>query len=458
MRNKKSSFGKVLFLVIFLGILGGVGFVFVSPIFEKEAPTITFKKDIYWNLKESLDLKIDDNSGIKYYKVVFKDGTNETILKNEVLKEPLKTVDLKIVPPQLDIFFKSKEVQISVEVVDNSKWNFLEGNQASETFNVKIDTKKPVANVVGNSLAIRKGGSAVAVVEVFDDNLEEAYISFNNDEETFELIPFYKENYYVSLIAWPVTIDDFEQVSIIAKDKAGNIAKNKVPLYIRPLKAKNDNIKISDNFIKNVSTSVLEQSNEAIPQELEEVFIAQNRLLRAKNVDIIKKDSRKYMDKGAITSFDIKPFSRLNGSRTAAGFAEKRHYYHNGSKIDEAWHLGIDWASVKHATIKATNPGRVIASKYIGIYGNTIIVDHKMGLSSLYAHTSIAKINVGDEINANQVIAKTGTSGAVLGDHLHFGVLVQGIEVNPLEWMDKNWIKTRITDVLDSAKKVIDTK
>lgn len=458
MRNKKSSFGKIVFLAILLSILGGVGFVFVSPIFEKEAPQITFKQDIYWNLKESLDLRIDDNVGIKYYKVVFKDGTNETILKNEVLKEPLKSIDLKIVPPQLDIFFKSKEIEISVEVIDNSKWNFLEGNRAQETFKVKIDTKKPIANVVGNSLAIRKGGSAVAVVEVHDDNLDKAYISFNNDEEIFELTPFYKENYYVSLIAWPVTIDEFEQVSIIAKDKAGNITKNKIPLYIRPLKMKNDNIKISEKFIKNVSTSVLEQSSEPVPNDLEETFIAQNRLLRNKNVDIIRDDSRKYMDKSAITSFNIKPFIRLNGSRTAAGFAERRHYYHAGSKIDEAWHLGIDWASVKHATIKSTNAGRVIANKYIGIYGNTIIVDHKMGLFSLYAHTSLSKVNVGDEISANQVIAKTGTSGAVLGDHLHFGVLVQGVEVNPIEWMDRNWIKTRITDVLESAKKVIESK
>lgn len=94
----------------------------------------------------------------------------------------------------------------------------------------------------------------------------------------------------------------------------------------------------------------------------------------------------------------------------------------------------------------------------MGIYGNTIIIDHKMGLATLYAHTSVSKVNAGDEVQANQMIAKTGSTGAVLGDHLHFGVLVQGIEVNPLEWMDKNWIKTRITDILDESKKVIENQ
>ena len=61
-------------------------------------------------------------------------------------------------------------------------------------------------------------------------------------------------------------------------------------------------------------------------------------------------------------------------------------------------------------------------------------------------------------LNKDQKIATTGSTGAVFGDHLHFGVLVQGIEVNPLEWMDKSWIKTRISNILDEAKQVISSK
>jgi len=120
--------------------------------------------------------------------------------------------------------------------------------------------------------------------------------------------------------------------------------------------------------------------------------------------------------------------------------------------------LGMDWASVKHAPIKTTNDGKVIFNDYLGIYGNTIIIDHKLGLQTLYAHTSKSNVTVGQRVSANSIIANTGSTGAVFGDHLHFGVLVQGIEVNPLEWMDRNWIRTRITDVLNEAKKVINSK
>lgn len=455
--RSKNSFGKVLTTLILLIVVAGVGFLFVSPQFEKNKPVVEFEEGIYWNLKDSLKMTLKDDSGIKYYKVIFRDNSKDRVLNSEILTIPQQKIELEIQPPKLDMFFKTKEVSIIVEAVDNSKWNFFDGNNVRATFKIKIDAKRPVANVITNSLAIRKGGSAIAVVEVHDENLKDAYITFNN-ELRFDLIPFYKEGYYVALLAWPVTIDNFNRVSLVAVDKANNTTKAKVPLFIRDLKIKKDNIKISEKFINNVSASVLEQSSLPVPNELRDIFISQNRELRKNNIEAMRDVSLKLMSKEQINDFKIKPFKRLRGSRTAAGFAERRHYFHNDEKIDEAWHLGLDWASVKKAPIRTTNSGKVVFNEYLGIYGNTIIIDHTMGLLTLYAHTSVSKVNVGDDVRAKQIIANTGATGAVMGDHLHFGILVQGIEVNPLEWMDKNWIKTRITDILEESKKIIDNK
>ncbi|XPV82156.1 MAG: M23 family metallopeptidase [Halarcobacter sp.] len=88
------------------------------------------------------------------------------------------------------------------------------------------------------------------------------------------------------------------------------------------------------------------------------------------------------MSKEKVNNFDLKPFRRLRGSKTFAGFAERRHYYYDGDKIDEAWHLGMDWASIKHAAINVSNDGRVIFKDYLGIYGNTLIVDHGLGFAN----------------------------------------------------------------------------
>jgi murein DD-endopeptidase MepM/ murein hydrolase activator NlpD len=59
------------------------------------------------------------------------------------------------------------------------------------------------------------------------------------------------------------------------------------------------------------------------------------------------------------------------------------------------------------------------------------------------------------QLKQGDVIAETGTSGLALGDHLHFGIMIQGIEVRPEEWLDKSWIKANITNVIKEAKKII---
>ncbi|WP_164968136.1 M23 family metallopeptidase [Arcobacter sp. CECT 8986] len=457
-RNSSNSLVKFLIIIILIAIVGVVGFIYLSPQFEQNKPEIKFTdKKEFWNLKDSLNMNISDESGIKYYKVTYKDDKNETVLEDKVLDDAKKSINLEIKAPKLDMFFKGKNVSIIVEAVDKSKWNFFEGNSIKKEFKIKIDKQSPVANVIGNSFAIRRGGSAVVVVQVKDENLQDAYISFNN-EERFELIPFYKKDFYIALIAWPVTIEKFDRVNLVAIDKANNKTFTKVPLYIRPLKIKNENISISSSFVNNISKNVLEKSGLDVPTTVKDIFVKENRTLRKMNTDIIKEITRKFMDKEKIDNFYIRAFKRLSGSKTVAGYADRRHYYYENEKIDQAWHLGMDWASIKHATIKASNGGKVIFNDFLGIYGNTIIVDHKLGLQTLYAHTSKSNVTVGENIKANSIIANTGSTGAVFGDHLHFGVLVQGIEVNPLEWMDRNWIRTRITNVITEAKKVINSK
>jgi murein DD-endopeptidase MepM/ murein hydrolase activator NlpD len=443
--------------ILFFAMIAGGVYLKFTPEFEQDKPTISLDDNIFWNLKSKIKLKIEDASGIKYYKIVFHNGTQDIVLDTKVLSTPQKVLNLEIKPPKIDIFIKNTQAAtITVEAVDNSKWNYLEGNKAFKTININIDKKPPVAKVIANTHTILYGGSAVAVVEVKDENIKTAFIKFNNVK--FELIPFYKENYFVSLITWPMSVPNFQIVTLTAIDKAGNITKTKIPFYFRKLRQKTDKLKISDQFIHKTSTNVLMQSGEDIPDDLVKRFKKQNDFIRAKNIKTIRDVTVDNMDKNLINNFDIHIFTRLKGSRVVAKFAERRSYYNHNKKIDEQWHLGMDWASVKHAPIRISNDGTVVLKQYLGIYGDTMIVDHGMGLASLYAHTSSSEVTVGETLFRHQVIGNTGSTGAVLGDHLHFGVLVQGIEVNPKEWMDSKWIRTRITKILKQAKHIIDSK
>jgi murein DD-endopeptidase MepM/ murein hydrolase activator NlpD len=107
------------------------------------------------------------------------------------------------------------------------------------------------------------------------------------------------------------------------------------------------------------------------------------------------------------------------------------------------------------AVIKPQNGGKVVHADYNGLYGNMPMIDHGLGLYTIYGHCSSINVSNGDVISPNTELAHTGTSGYAMGDHLHFGVLVQGVEVRPEEWMDKQWIQLNIYDIIQEAKKII---
>ena len=460
MNRRKNNKAKMALVYIIIAIIIGLGaFVFLSPTFEKNSPKVSLENEIFWNLKSPLKVNFTDDNEIASYVITYSDDNNAEIkLDTKTLNSSKGSIDLNILAPKIDLTRKTQNVQLKIEVYDTSKWNFFMGNKTTKEINVKVDKKSPVANVLSNSYLIRRGGSAAVVVEVKDDNLKDKYISFNNNEERFELFPFHKKNFYVAIITWPIEIETFHRVNLIAIDHAKNKTVTKVPLYIKELKVKIDNIKISDRFINKVSKNVLIKSGYDIPDTASEIFVKENKDLRKRNINTIKSETRNNMDTQKVSKFNIKAFKQLKSSMTFAGFGERRHYTYKGKKIDEAWHLGMDWASVKKAKIYTTNSGKVIFKDYLGIYGDTIIIDHKFGLGTLYAHTSRSVVEVNDNVKAGAYIANTGSSGAVFGDHLHFGVLVQGIEVNPEEWLSRYWVRENITKIINNAMKEIDTK
>ena len=452
MLRKRGNGSGNLKIVIFLFLLVGIiAFVKFSLEFEREKPVITAKDNIFWNLKDKINIKLNDKSGIKYYKIVLTVGNEQITLSEKSFIDIKKALVLEIGSLEHRLLKNNTKASIDITAIDISKWNFFKGNISTKNIKINIDSVSPLVSIISNSRSIRRGGSAAVVVKIIDTNLEDAYITFNN-KYIFELTPFYKKDHYVALIAWPIQEKEFIQINLIAKDEANNNVTKKIPFFINKFDVKKDTINITDKFINTVSSNVLIQSNKKIPDNLQKRFVKQNEILRELNIKKIKSICDKNFDNKTIDNFNILPFKRLKRSRTAASFGELRSYKHNGKNISEAWHLGMDWASVKKDKIYVSNKGSVIYNDYLGIYGNTVIINHALGLSTLYAHTSSTNIKVGDTVIENQFIANTGTTGAVLGDHLHFGVLVQGIEVNPVEWMDKNWIKTRITSVLNDAK------
>ena len=119
-------------------------------------------------------------------------------------------------------------------------------------------------------------------------------------------------------------------------------------------------------------------------------------------------------------------------------------YLYQGKAVDEQTHLGVDIASTMQAEIRAANRGKVVFAEYLGIYGNTVILDHGQGLFSLYSHLSSIEASSGTVVEKNQRLGRSGVSGMAGGDHLHFSMLVHGVFVTPVEWWDQHWIDVNI--------------
>ena len=101
--------------------------------------------------------------------------------------------------------------------------------------------------------------------------------------------------------------------------------------------------------------------------------------------------------------------------------------------------------------VPAANSGVVVFTGPLTIYGNTVIIDHGLGLQTLYAHLSSIDVKVGEQVTKGRVLGRTGATGLAMGDHLHFEVLVAGVSVTPLEWWDAKWIRDRINRPLKQA-------
>lgn len=95
-------------------------------------------------------------------------------------------------------------------------------------------------------------------------------------------------------------------------------------------------------------------------------------------------------------------------------------------------HGGIDIAVPEGTDIRAAAPGRVVFSGFSRGYGNTVIIEHENGLSTLYAHNLSNLVKVGDIVNQNSIIALSGSTGRSTGPHLHFEVRKGGTPIDPM--------------------------
>jgi murein DD-endopeptidase MepM/ murein hydrolase activator NlpD len=178
-----------------------------------------------------------------------------------------------------------------------------------------------------------------------------------------------------------------------------------------------------------------------------DLFIKVNRDIRKENEQKIKAVTQKT----AASLLWSGPFNQLTNSKVEANFADARTYVYKNETIDQAYHLGFDLSVTKRYPVEAANSGVVGFVGDLGIYGNTVILDHGLGLATLYSHLSSIDVKPGEQIKKAQILGRTGETGLAVGDHLHYGVYLNGIAVLPLEWWDEKWLRDNVYPKLQSS-------
>ncbi|MCE2542135.1 MAG: M23 family metallopeptidase [Acidobacteria bacterium] len=274
------------------------------------------------------------------------------------------------------------------------------------------------------------GYPAAGLVEAAGDNLRLAFFALDYDQDLNTPIELY------------------------ATDAAGNEASAQFDHRRFPRNFRRARINVSDGFLRRVVPSIVSQAPEladeqpdGTDEDLLDLYLFINGELRRQNratlIELAAGTAPQVLWDGA--------FRQLANSQVESGFADHRTYLYEGDEVDQQVHLGFDLASTANAPIRASNDGVVVRADYFGIYGNCVIVDHGMGLQSLYAHLSSIAVSPGDGVEQGQQLGLSGQTGLAGGDHLHFAMLLNGRPVSPVEWWDPHWIEDRILRKLRAA-------
>ncbi|RPJ72408.1 MAG: M23 family metallopeptidase [Desulfobacteraceae bacterium] len=336
--------------------------------------------------------------------------------------------------------------KLTLSVRDRSWRNWGHGNLTQVEKEVVVDTRPPVIEMFTQQNYLTLGGAGIAVYRLS----EACPVSGVRVGATF--YPGFSGYYtdravHIAFLAIAHDLPAGAPITLEATDAAGNASRVRFPHLLRRKAFKKDRLAISDGFIKQILPGLQHLVPASASGSLKESFLYINRDQRRIDYDAIIAAAQAIQPAMLWQG----PFTRLPNAAPRAGFADRRSYVYEGVEIDQQDHMGVDLASLANSPVPAANAGVVAAAGFIGIYGQTVILDHGFGLFSMYSHLSQITAKPGDRLNKDEVLGYTGTTGLAGGDHLHFSILVHTTFVDPVEWWDPHWIRDNITLKLNAV-------
>jgi len=430
----------VLFLVVVL--LGGLiaGGIYLRPRFESQPPQVRLAPDADVIGTAPLEISVTDaGAGLKSLSIML----GEASIAAEQFASPVAEKKVSVALAKLP-GVKEGPATLRVVARDASLWGWFKGNETVLQKQIALDLTPPTLELIADDRYINFGGAGAIV---YRTSADAAASGVRVGKHFFPGFPGQikgKPEHLLVFFAHPYDTPPGTRAVLVSTDKAGNTRETPLTYELKDVKYRKSTITLTDSFLQN-TVSALARDPAARQGSPKELFVAVNRNLRKENEEritlVTKKASPSILWQGA--------FSQLSNSKVEANFADLRTYVYKGEAIDSAYHVGYDLSVTKRYPVEAANSGTVALAEDLGIYGNTVILDHGLGLFTLYSHLSAIDVKPGERIDKKQILGRTGETGLAGGDHLHYGVYLHGVAVLPVEWWDGKWINDNIAPKLE---------
>lgn len=407
--------------------------------FEWRAPTIKIKLDTEYIGSRPFHVEINDKGrGLKEVSISLLAAGVEHPIVVEHYDRPVKTKDVAVTLSRETLNLKGGRGVLRVTATDRSYWNFFKGNTVTLEKDVIVDLTPPRIQLITGDRYINFGGSGLVIYQTSPD------IVRSGVQIGDYFFPGYKGplkilDAYMAYFAHPHDVPPDTKGSIVAEDAAGNVTERALHYTLKNIRIRKKRVNVTDRLIERAVVPLLGRGASR-GKGLKDLFIEVNRDMRQENGATIREVCSTSIDS---MLWDL-PFHQLTNSKVEANFADERTYIYQDEVIDHAFHLGYDLAVTKNYPIEAANNGVVAFGGDLGIYGNTVIIDHGLGLFTLYSHMSLMGVKKGETVKRKQIIGKTGQTGLTTGDHLHYATMLHGVPVLPLEWWDGRWVDENI--------------
>lgn len=356
-------------------------------------------------------------------------------------------VDEVRIPVEIDIAALGvPEGVATLEVLaETHGWRmFARDKPVAGRFPQTVDSTPPRAQVLSDQHNTRIGGSAAAVFRVGDDataaEVRVATYRFPVLRDFFQ-----DGSLALGIFAIPENLTPDVRPVLWATDAAGNEVELQIPCTIRPREFRERALEIDDDFLRRKIPQIYATRGLAPPSDLLEGFLVVNRDIRTASEEILRKRTATSQPRPLWTG----AFLRMARAQTMSEFGDRRAYSYGGRIVDRQTHLGVDLASLQGAEVEASQDGIVVFAGDLGIYGQTVVLDHGLHVFTLYGHLSSVLVKEGERVAAGSTLGLSGQTGLAGGDHLHFSIMVHGHHVDPVEWWDPKWVRERIAAKFD---------